>query len=35
MNDLSKLRFFSYATVAVNKKLDSDLIEAIPHEQNP
>lgn len=35
MNDLSKLRFFSYATVAANKKLDSDLIEAVPHEQNP
>lgn len=33
--DLSKLRFYSYATVAANKKLSSDLIEAIPHEQNP
>ena len=33
--DISKLRFYSYATVAANKKLSSDLIEAIPHEQNP
>lgn len=34
-DDISKLRFFSYATVAANKKLSSDLIEAVPHEQNP
>lgn len=31
---ISKLRFFTYATVAANKELSSDLIEAIPHEQS-
>ena len=34
-SDISKLRFYSYATVAANKVLSSDLIEAVPHEQNP
>jgi phage baseplate assembly protein gpV len=33
-DNISRLKFYSYATVAANKELSSDLIEAIPHEQS-